>query len=114
MKNDWEIESLEGTRKIFVQLFHRLRKWVYRWVADWRSRTALIAEMDSNQFRTVGDQMKQANGTFVNAIVVHKFFSRDFHKCIAAYARQGRQASASASACRGFFVLSAFNMPRSL
>src|SRR5208282_635925 len=98
MKNDREVELLERSCKISTQLLEGFRERHYRRIGRRRTRAALITKMQTNECGAVRDQVDDANGTFVIAVVFHELFSRDFHKCIAAYERQGRQLSASARA----------------
>src|SRR5258708_38863301 len=63
----------------------------------------------------VGCEQQRLNGTIeVRVISCHFVTSSDFQRCMAAYERQGRHASAFSKMRFGFFSLSAFIIPKSV
>src|SRR6266853_1536920 len=75
----------------------------------------LAVEVDAGESFAVCDEQHPPLGTFIEIVVVHGYsFVSDCHRCITAYARQGRQASPAASTRRAPVSPSAFITPRSV
>src|SRR5438309_3563989 len=112
-------EALAPAAEVFGQLALRLtQRRVARIPPPIRldlRKIFLTVEVDAGQSFAVCDEQHLPLGTFIEIVVAHGYsFVSDCHRCMTAYARQGRQASPAASTRRAPVSPSAFITPRSV
>src|SRR5207245_8375388 len=113
------LEALAPAPEVFGQFALRLaQRRVARIAPPIRINLRKIfpaVEVDAGESFAVCDEQHPSLGTFIEIVVVHGYsFVSDCHRCITAYARQGRQASLAASTRRAPVSPSAFITPRSV
>src|SRR5215470_3462333 len=113
------LEAFALAAEVFAQLTLRLaQRRVARIPPPFRPhlrKIFLAVEVDGGKSFVVGDEQHLPVRAFVEIVVPHGYsFVRDCHRCITAYARQGRQASPAASTARARVSPSAFITPRSV